>query len=253
MEIVTLTNQKGGVAKTTTSYALGVGLYNAGKRVLLVDMDAQSNLSYTAGVDLNNLQTSLYDVFKGKADIKAAIQPLIVNGLDIVTSGNEMAGADMELIGIGRESLLSEQLEKVKNNYDYCIIDTPPTLGVLTMNALTASNKAIIPLYADAYSIQGVTQLNKFITSIQKHYNSDLKVAGLLLTKYNNRTVITQMLQDNIKTAAEMLKTKVYDTKIRSTVSVTESQLAREDIYTNAPTATATEDYKAFVNEFLND
>ena len=145
MEIVTLTNQKGGVAKTTTSYALGVGLYNAGKRVLLVDMDAQSNLSFTAGVDLNNLQTSLYDVFKGKADIKAAIQPLKVNGLDIVTSGIEMAGADMEFIGIGRENIISEQLEKVEDNYDYCIIDTPPTLGVLTMNALTASDKAIIP------------------------------------------------------------------------------------------------------------
>lgn len=252
MEVVTLTNQKGGVAKTTTSYALGVGLYNAGKRVLLVDMDAQSNLSFTAGIDLNSLQTSLYDVFKGKADITEAVQHLKV-GLDIVTSGIEMAGADMEFIGIGRESLLSEQLEKVKGDYDYCIIDTPPTLGVLTMNALTASDKAIIPLYADAYSIQGVTQLNKFITSIQKHYNSNLKVAGLLLTKYNNRTVITQLLQDNIKTAAELLKTKVYDTKIRNTVAVTESQLAREDIYSNAPTATATEDYKAFVSEFLND
>lgn len=252
MEVVTLTNQKGGVAKTTTSYALGVGLYNAGKRVLLVDMDAQSNLSFTAGIDLNSLQTSLYDVFKGKADITEAVQHLKV-GLDIVTSGIEMAGADMEFIGIGRESLLSEQLEKVKGDYDYCIIDTPPTLGVLTMNALTASDKAIIPLYADAYSIQGVTQLNKFITSIQKHYNSNLKVAGLLLTKYNNRTVITQMLQDNIKTAAKLLKTKVYDTKIRNTVAVTESQLAREDIYSNAPTATATEDYKAFVSEFLND
>lgn len=252
MEVVTLTNQKGGVAKTTTSYALGVGLYNAGKRVLLVDMDAQSNLSFTAGIDLNSLQTSLYDVFKGKADITEAVQHLKV-GLDIVTSGIEMAGADMEFIGIGRESLLSEQLEKVKGDYDYCIIDTPPTLGVLTMNALTASDKAIIPLYADAYSIQGVTQLNKFITSIQKHYNSNLKVAGLLLTKYNNRTVITQLLQDNIKTAAKLLKTKVYDTKIRNTVAVTESQLAREDIYSNAPTATATEDYKAFVSEFLND
>lgn len=253
MEIVTLTNQKGGVAKTTTSYALGVGLYNAGKRVLLVDMDAQSNLSFTAGVDLNNLQTSLYDVFKGKADIKAAIQPLKVNGLDIVTSGIEMAGADMEFIGIGRESLLSEQLEKVKDNYDYCIIDTPPTLGVLTMNALTASNKAIIPLYADAYSIQGITQLSKFIASIQKHYNSNLTVAGLLLTKYNDRTVITQLLMNNVKTAAETLKTKVYDTKIRNTVAVQESQLAQQDLYTSAPTATATADYKAFVKEFLND
>lgn len=253
MEVVTLTNQKGGVAKTTTCYALGVGLYNTGKRVLLVDMDAQSNLSFTTGVDLNNLQTSLYDVFKGKAGISEAIQHLKVAGLDIVTSGIEMAGADMEFIGIGRESLLSEQLEAIKDNYDYCIIDTPPTLGVLTMNALTASNKAIIPLYTDAYSIQGVTQLNKFITSIQKHYNSDLKVAGLLLTRYNNRTVITQLLQDNIQTAAGMLKTKVYATKIRNTVSVTESQLAREDIYTNAPTATATEDYRAFVKEFLND
>lgn len=252
MEIVTITNQKGGVGKTTTAYALGVGLYNLGKRVLLVDMDAQSNLSYTAGVDLNELKVSLYDVFKGKADITEAIQQIKI-GLDIATSGIEMAGADMEFTGVGRESLLAEHLEQVQENYDYCIIDTPPTLGILTMNALKASHKVIIPMYADVYSIQGMKQLKGFISGIQKHYNKELTVDGLLLTKYSGRTTIAKALQENINSAAEMLNTKVYQNKIRATVAVQESQLVKEDIYTASPTATATIDYKAFVDEFLNN
>lgn len=250
MEIVTLTNQKGGVAKTTTAYCLGIGLYNKGNRVLLIDLDAQSNLSFTAGVDIAGLKTSLYDVFKGKSDICEAIQPIQV-GLDIATSGIEMAAADMEFVGIGRETILAEYLEKVKDNYDYCIIDTPPTLGVLNMNALTASHKVIIPLTADVYSLQGVAQLGSFINSIKRHYNSNLAVDGLLLTRYNDRIVLTQALIGNIETAAHSLNTKVYNTRIRETVAVRESQATQQDLYTSSPHATATEDYKSFTNEFL--
>jgi chromosome partitioning protein len=172
-------------------------------------------------------------------------------GLDIAVGGILLSGADMEFNQIGRETLLKEQLETVKGNYDYCIIDTPPTLGVLTMNALTASDRAIIPLYCDAYSLQGMKQLSGFIESIQRHYNAGLSVDGLLLTKYNERTIITQVLSDNIKAAAENLKTKVYQTKIRATVAVQESQLAKQDIYTASPEATASTDYRAFVEEFV--
>lgn len=252
MVTVTLTNQKGGVGKSTTAYALATGLNNKGYRVLMVDMDAQSNLSYTAGVDLYNLESSMYDVFKGTATIHKAIQTVKI-GLDIAVGGLKMTAADMEFTQIGREYLLKKALEQVNANYDYCIIDTPPTLGVLTMNALASSDKVIIPLFADIYSLQGVEQLEGFISNIKEYCNPTLEVSGLLLTKYNERTVIAQALQDSITTAAETLKTKVYDTKIRATVSVQESQLMKEDIYTSNPTATATIDYLAFVDEFLKN
>jgi chromosome partitioning protein len=124
---------------------------------------------------------------------------------------------------------------------------------VLTANALTASDKAIIPLYADAYSLQGMTQLKGFIESIQRYYNSELRVDGLLLTKYSPRTTITQVLSDRIAEAAQSLNTKVYSTKIRATVQVQESQLMKQDLYTASPDATATADYLAFVVEFLGN
>lgn len=252
MEIVTLTNQKGGVGKSTTALHLAAGLCSKGNRVLMIDLDPQSNLSFTSGADFRTTENTIYNVFRGNTDIKSIIQPVKL-GLDIAVGGLLLAGSDMEFNGIARESMLKEELERVQGNYDYCVIDTPPTLGVLLMNALTASDKAIIPLYADAYSLQGIEQLTTFIQSIQKHYNRDLRVDGLLLTKYNNRTIITQVLQDNIETAAGHLKTRVYRTKIRETVKIMESQLERTDIYTSNPNTTASEDYMAFVDEFLGE
>lgn len=250
MEIVTLTNQKGGVGKTTTTFSLAAGLHQQGKKVLLVDMDAQSNLSFTAGVDLLNMENSLYDVFKGNAAVDKAIQHIQI-GLDIITGGLQMAAADMEFIGVGREYLLKRNLKALHTDYDYCIIDTPPTLGVLTMNALTASDKVIIPLQADIYSLQGVSQLKGFIDNIREYCNPDLQIAGLLLTRYNERTVLAQALEESIKAAGEQLGTKVFNTRIRQAIAVQESQLSKGDIFTEAPNATATQDYKAFVQEFL--
>jgi chromosome partitioning protein len=252
MEIVTLTNQKGGVGKTTTALHLATGLCEKDFKVLMVDLDPQSNLSYTAGADYKNNENTIYNVFRGNTDIKNIIQPIKM-GLDIAVGGLLLAGADMEFNGIARETMLKEQLEQLQAYYDYCVIDTPPTLGVLLMNALTASDKAILPLYADAYSIQGIEQLTTFIQSIQKHYNKGLAVDGLLITKYNARTVITQVLQNNIQKSAERLNTKVYNTKIRETVKIIESQAEKRDIFTSSPNATASEDYRMFIDEFLGN
>ena len=252
MEIISLTNQKGGVAKTTTSLALATGLHQKKKKVLMIDMDAQSNLSFTVGIDLLNIETSLYDVFKGNAEIKETLQT-VKPGLDIITGGLQMSAADMEFTSIGREYLLKKNLANISSNYDYCIIDTPPPLGVLTMNALTASHKAIIPLFSDIYSLQGISQLQGFIQNIREYCNPNLKIAGLLLTKYNARTNLAQALEEQIQNAAKTLETKVFYTKIRQTVAVQESQLLKGDIYTKVPNATATKDYISFVDEFMQN
>ena len=253
MKSIVLTNQKGGVAKTTTAYALATGLHNKGYTVLIVDADPQSNLSYTAGVDDEQTST-LYDVLKGNAKTMEALRSVSVKqGLDVLTVGLAGTAADMELASrTAREYMLSEALQEVSENYDFCVLDTAPTLGLLTLNALTAADYAIIPMNIEVFSLQGVEQLSGFIENVRKYTNNNLKVSGLLLTKYNERLNLTQALKGNVEKAAEVIGTVVYDTKIRESVAVKEAQLLRGDIYTEAPKATATLDYVAFVDEFIS-
>lgn len=251
MIVITLTNQKGGVSKSTTAYALAAGLHDKGEKVLIVDIDPQGNLSFTAGVDLLNIEKSLYEVFKGQCTMQEAVQT-IQPGLDIVTAGLKMTAADMEFTDVNRAYLLRESLEAVKDHYSYCVIDTPPTLGVLVMNALTASDEVIIPVNADVYSLQGIAQLKQFIDNVRKYCNHhDLTIKGILITKYNSRTNITKALTDAMQTAADSLNTKVFNTKIRASVAVMESQLSKGDLFDEAPKASATLDYKAFIDEYL--
>ena len=143
-------------------------------------------------------------------------------------------------------------MEQVAKDYDYCVIDTAPTLGLLTLNALTAADRVIIPLNLEVYSLQGMEQLSGFIENVRKYTNKDLSISGLLITKYNERLNISQALIDNVEQAAKNMNTRVFNTKIRESVAVKEAQLLRGDIYTEAPKATATLDYMAFVDEFLS-
>lgn len=253
MVTVVFSNQKGGCAKTTSVWALGTGLHRQGKKVLLVDLDAQSNLSFTANVDLLNLKTSLYEVFKGSANIVDAINE-IKPGLDIVTGGLKLTSADMDFNQQGREYMLAESLEQLQNKYDYCIIDTEPHLGVLTTNALVASNTVIIPIQADIYGLQGMEQLKGFIDKIRTGYrppNANLQIGGLLVTRVDERTNLTKALMEQITSTAAKMQTKVFNAKIHASVSIGETALLQDDIYNVAPNTKVANDYTAFVNEFL--
>ena len=250
MKTITLSNQKGGVAKTTTTGALASGLSQRGYKVLAVDTDPQCNLSLSSGVDILNMDQTLYDVFKGTADLQDTIQKTDL-GYDLSTGGLNLAVADMEFTQTGREFMLREALDSVKADYDFCIIDTPPTIGILTVNALTASDSVVIPLTADLYSIQGLSQLNGMIERVRKYSNKDLKIAGLLITRHDERTNISKALQDQITQTAEKLGTKVFKQPIRNSVAVRESQVMKSDIFTEAPKANATKDYTAFIDELL--
>lgn len=249
MKIITLANQKGGVAKTTTSSALAAGLTNRGNRVLAVDLDPQSNFSLSCGVDLLSFEQTIYDVFKGDTDVMSAIveTPL---GYDLLPGGLALAAADMEFTQLGREKMLSKALSKV-SGYDYIIIDTPPTLGILTANALMASNYLIIPMAADIYSIQGLDNLSGFVENVHEYGNPDLEISGLLITKYNGRQNLSKALMEQIEAAAGKLKTKVFQTRIRESVAVREAALLQSDIFKEAPRANATVDYDKFIEEFL--
>lgn len=250
MEIITLTNQKGGVAKTTTAHILATGLHNRNYKILIVDLDPQCNLSYSCGIDMMKVEHTLYDVFKENISPKKSIIS-IKSGFSIISGGLTLAGADMEFMQTGREYMLRETLKEVSDDYDYCIIDTPPTLGILTVNALTASQSIIIPMTADAYSIQGLSQLQGLIKNVRKYCNSELDIAGLLLTRYSDRTVISRDLKRYIEEAAERLETKLFQSTIREAVAVRESQLVVSDIFTESPKSKVAKDYNDFIDEFL--
>ena len=250
MKVITLANQKGGVSKTTTAAALASGLSHKGYKVLAVDLDPQCNLSAGAGVDVLNQSGLLYWVFKRETEIEAAIYRSEI-GCSVLPGGLLLAGADMEFTQTGREYMLSEALERVSEAFDYCVIDTPPTLGILTTNALTASQSVIIPLTADAYALQGLTQLNGLIQNVRRYCNRGLTVAGLLLTRFNDRQNVTKAIQKQIEAKAAEIGTRVFGTKIRESVAVREAALLRGDIFTEAPKANATLDYTAFIDEFM--
>lgn len=250
MITITLSNQKGGVAKTTTSAALASGLSHKGFRVLAVDLDPQCNFCLSAGLDPLQINQSLFDVFKKTAAVTDVIKksPL---GYDFLPGGLTLAGADMDFTQTGREFMLSEALEEISDQYDYAIIDTPPTLGILTVNALAASQDVIIPMAADAYSMQGLSQLNGLIQSIRKYCNRDLRIMGLLLTKFNKRQTVSKAVEEMIQRASDQLQTKVFETRIRESVAIREAALLQTDFLTEAPKANATVDYNEFIEEVI--
>lgn len=250
MKTIAITNQKGGVAKTTTSWSLGIGLNKRGYKVLLIDLDAQSNLSFTARVDLLNIDTTLYDVFKGRADITKAIIN-IDNNIDILVGGIDLASADREFVTLGREKLLKKALEPIKANYDFCIIDTPPTLGVMNENSLTCSDCIIIPMHSEIYALQGINQLIGFIDDIRENSNPGLKVEGILITRVDERTNLYKDMRPQFEKIAKQIGTKVFNTFIHSTVAVGEVALQRSNLFDEVPNATATKDYQAFIDELI--
>ena len=216
----------------------------------MVDLDPQCNLSLGSGADILNMDQTLYDVFKGTADLPDLIQKTDL-GYDLITGGLTLAGADMDFTQTGREFMLREALDSVRADYDFCIIDTPPTLGILTVNALTASDGVVIPLTADLFSLQGLSQLDLLMDRVRKYSNRDLKTEGLLITIHDERTNISKALSEKINQTAEKLGTRVFSHPIRRSVAVRESQTLMVDLFTEAPQANATKDYNSFIDEIL--
>jgi chromosome partitioning protein len=247
MMVVCIANQKGGVGKSTTAHALGVGLNEKGKRVLLVDLDPQANISYTAHSP-GDVATA-YDVMMGTADIKEAI--VHTHSFDLLPASRGLSRMDLELSKTGKEYRLSEALEPITKQYDYVIIDTPPALGILTVNALTASDRMVIPTQADSYSLQGIGQLMETVDAVRRYTNKGLKLFGILLVRYNKRTILSRDMAEVIEATAQKVGTFLYESVIRECVALKEAQAKRTDIYSYAPKSNATIDYQAFVDEFL--
>ena len=258
MKTITISNQKGGVGKTTTVLCLSAGLAELGYKVLSVDLEGQRNLTATLG-NLRSNKPTILEVLTEEADIREAIQTR-QNG-DFISGSAHLSSIDYRLEELNKEKEASEQkskfvalrdaLEVISDEYDYCIIDTPPALGTLTLNALTASDAVIIPVDWDLYSVYGLTDLMGTITETRKHTNKNLRVLGVLLTKYDTRTKLSSEMTDQLEQITSALGTSLFNTRIRYSVKVKEIQIKPQGLYKYAPRATVTQDYRNFVNEVL--
>ena len=243
-EIITIVNRRGGVGKTATAHALGAGLTRRGYKTLFIDLDSQCNLTYDVGAITAPL-TSM-EVLSGTAKAEEAIQH--TESGDIIAGSPSLAVADTTIEGTGKEYRLKEALEPIKRKYDYIIIDTPPALGVLTTNALTACTSAIIPAQAEVHSLQGIALLYDAIQAVKKYTNPRIKVKGILITRYNGRAILSKDMKANLEATAKELSTKVFDTPIRECIAIKEAQAMQRDIYSYAPKSNATADYTALVD-----
>lgn len=248
-EILVVANQKGGVGKSTTAHAIGSWLFENGYKVLYVDLDSQCNLTYT--LDGNSDELSVFEILQGKARVDEGIQNTATG--DLISGSEQLSGSDRELNGDGAELKLKQALEPIVQNYDYIIIDTPPALGILTINAFTAADRVIIPAQADIYSLQGIGQLYRTIKAVQEHTNLDLKIAGILITRYNGRTILTRDLSELINQTAEQLNTKVFEWKIRESIVIKEAQASNKSIFEYAAESNPAKDYDRFMKELLED
>lgn len=246
-QIYAIINQKGGVGKSTTAHALGCALHRRGFRILFIDLDSQSNLSFSLKV-AGESPTSM-EVLSEDCNIRDAIRKVEYG--DAVPAGLSLALAEQNMSGVGTEFRLREAIDVIRDDYDYVVIDTPPALGILTVNALTACTRAIIPAQADIYSFQGVSQLYKTITTVKRYCNPDLEVAGILLTRYSPRAILSRDVADMLSKTAEQIQTKLFNATIREAVSVKEAQANQTDVYEYNPKSNVSLDYEAFTEELL--
>jgi chromosome partitioning protein len=245
-KIISIANQKGGVGKSTTAQALWQGVQVKGFKSLIIDLDPQGNTTFTAkATDQNNA----HDLLTGKATTNAAIQKTECG--DIISSGNGLSGLELELTGVGKEFKLKEALDPLRSEYDYIVIDSPPGLGLLTVNSLTASDYVVIPALADAYSLQGMGQLYETIKAVQKYCNPNLTIKGVLLTRHNSRSVLSRDMTDMIEATAERMKATVFKTIIREGIAVKEAQAIQQSLFAYAPKSNPSKDYMDFIDELL--
>lgn len=246
-KVLAFANQKGGVAKTTTTINLGVAFQELGYRVLAVDMDPQGNLTMSMGLDPDAVRPSMYDVLVNHVSIEEA---LLRRELDVVVSSIDLAAAEIALSSlIGRERSLSKALMQVLDRYDYIFIDTPPSLGLLTINALTAADAVIVPVQCEYLSLRGLAQLEKTLELVRDNLNPRVHIAGILPTMYDSRTI-------HGREAVEVLRSSfgglVFETTIRKTIRFAEAPVKGESVLKYAPESEAANVYRRLAKEVLN-
>lgn len=249
-KVLAILNQKGGVGKTTTALNVGKGLAGKGHKVLFIDLDPQGNLSYIMRAEVN-AKTSKH-VLTAEVTAPSCIQQTEVG--NVIPSSPELLAIESLLANVvGKEYRLTEALTPLKKKFDYIVLDTPPALSTLTVNALTAADFVIVPAQADILSLQGISQFFETAATVKKYCNPKLDVSGIVLTRFNNRTVLSRDLRKAFEQVAAVNGTKVFRAEIRESVGLKESQAMRTDVFSYAPKSNGAQDYAALIEEFLND
>jgi len=246
MQIIALINQKGGVGKTTCAINIGAGLNKLSKHVLLIDLDPQAHLTYSLGIPAHELKNTVYELLKGTVALKETI--IERNGLSLVPSSLNLSGAEIEFSGVaGREFLLKETMEGLKK-YDYVFIDCPPSLGLLTLNALTTAQKVYIPLQTEFLALQGMTKLLETISIVKKRLNKNIEITGIIAMRFDNRKNLNREVVEKIK---EYFGNRLFNTLIRDNISLAEAPSFGKTIFEYKSNSYGAKDYLDLCKEII--
>ncbi len=248
--IIAIANQKGGVGKTTTSINLSACIAAKGKKVLVIDIDPQGNTTSGYGIEKNELENTIYELILGDCSVEDCILKNVIPNVSILPSNVNLAAAEIELIGVERkEYILRNEIDWVKDRYDYIIIDCPPSLSLLTVNAMTTADSVLVPIQCEYYALEGLSQLIHTVNLVKERLNPDLAMEGVVFTMYDSRTNLSAQVVENVKSH---LKQKVYNTLIPRNIRLAEAPSYGQPINIYDPKSTGAESYMSLADEVIN-
>ncbi len=249
--IIAIANQKGGVGKTTTSINLSSCIAAKGKKVLVIDMDPQGNTTSGYGIEKNELENTIYELIMGDCTVEDCILKEILPNVSLLPSNVNLAGAEIELIGVkDKDFILKNEIDWVRDTYDFIIIDCPPSLNLLTVNAMTTADSVLVPIQCEYYALEGLSQLIHTVNLVKERLNPDLDMDGVVFTMYDSRTNLSNQVVDNVKSN---LKQKVYDTLIPRNIRLAEAPSYGQPINVYDPKSAGAESYMALADEVIKN